>query len=206
MPATSLVRYTCSNVVHLHTVLVVTPGGLNFVAGIIGLSVGSTSTVITFLATRHFGMRNFGVLYGTVLILVMLGFGGGPVLAGLIYDQTGSYTNFFGLAIMLLLIGAGVLLSFGPPPVWEDDAVPPKSAIEVYGISQEILDMLRVAIGIIGMIVTWAYRPPSGLGDAIMMMGEGQSFYLKEPVFLGLMAAFGLIALFGLIAMIRKAK
>lgn len=63
--------------------------------------------------------------------------------------------------------------------------------------------MIRLIIGIIGMILTYSFRPPQGLGDAIGMLAQGRNFYLREPVFLALMAFFGLLALFGFISMVR---
>jgi uncharacterized membrane protein len=66
--------------------------------------------------------------------------------------------------------------------------------------------MIRLIVGIVGLIATWSYRPPSGMGDAFMMLGRGQSFFLKEPVFLALMALFALLAIFGLIDLVNAKK
>lgn len=66
--------------------------------------------------------------------------------------------------------------------------------------------MIRLIVGVFGMALTYHFRPPSGLVDAFGMLLNGRNFYLKEPVFLMLMAAFGLLALFGLIAVIRKGQ
>jgi hypothetical protein len=63
--------------------------------------------------------------------------------------------------------------------------------------------VFRLVIGIIGMVITYSYRPPSGLGDALGMMIQGRNFYLKEPAYLGLMAMFSLLAIFGLLAVIK---
>ena len=63
--------------------------------------------------------------------------------------------------------------------------------------------MIRLIIGVIGMILTYSYRPPQGIGDAVGMLVQGRKFYLREPAFLGLMALFGLLALFGFISMVR---
>jgi cyanate permease len=46
---------------------------------------------MAYLTTRYFGVRSFSKIYGsTVPIMTLLG-AGSPVLAGLIYDLTGSY-------------------------------------------------------------------------------------------------------------------
>lgn len=63
--------------------------------------------------------------------------------------------------------------------------------------------MIRLIIGVIGMILTYSYRPPQGLGDAVGMLIQGRNFYLNEPAFLALMALFCLLVLFGFISMVR---
>ena len=64
--------------------------------------------------------------------------------------------------------------------------------------------MIRLIIGVIGMIITYHYRPPSGIGDAFGMLLNGRDFYLKEPVFLALMSVFGLLTFFGMVAVIKS--
>jgi len=66
--------------------------------------------------------------------------------------------------------------------------------------------MIRLIIGVLGMALTYAYRPPAGLGDAFSMLLNGQSFYLKQPLFTIFMASFALLAGFGLLGMIQKGK
>ena len=63
--------------------------------------------------------------------------------------------------------------------------------------------MIRLIIGVIGMVITYHYRPPSGIGDAFGMLLNGRNIYLKEPVFLALITVFGLLTLFGLAAVIK---
>jgi hypothetical protein len=64
--------------------------------------------------------------------------------------------------------------------------------------------MWRLIIGVIGLALVYSVRPPSGMGEAFMMLGQGRNWYLKEPIYLTLMVAFGLLALFGLISLITK--
>ncbi len=58
-------------------------------------------------------------------------------------------------------------------------------------------------IGAIGLIVGYSFRPPSNFGDAIVMMGLGREFFLREPIYIGLMVISGLIAVFGLVSAIK---
>ncbi len=66
--------------------------------------------------------------------------------------------------------------------------------------------MIRLIVGVLGMALTYAYRPPAGFGDAFSMLMNGQSFFLKQPWFTLFMAGFALLALFGLVAVVQKGK
>ena len=66
--------------------------------------------------------------------------------------------------------------------------------------------IILLAVGIIALISVYSVRPPSGFGDAIMMMGQGKSFFLKEPVYLVLMAISGFILLFGVIHIVKASR
>jgi MFS family permease len=60
-------------------------------AGILGVVLGGEANLIAFLALRHFGLRNFGTIFGTLHSLIALGFGIGPLLASSVYDLRGTY-------------------------------------------------------------------------------------------------------------------
>lgn len=64
---------------------------------ILGLGYGAEIDVIAYLATRHFGRRGFGTVFGVIVALLAATTGLGSQMAGLIHDQMGSYS--------LLLIG-----------------------------------------------------------------------------------------------------
>ena len=63
--------------------------------------------------------------------------------------------------------------------------------------------LIRLVVGIMGLIFVYSKRPPSGFGDALMMMGQGRDSYIKEPVYLILMALFGFITLFGVMDIVK---
>lgn len=92
---------------------------LSAAALVIGLSLGSELDVIVYLATRHFGLRRFGVLFASMMVAVGLGTGLGPVAAGTVFDMTGSYTIFIWAVIPLVLIGAALVGTLGPYPEHE---------------------------------------------------------------------------------------
>ena len=63
--------------------------------------------------------------------------------------------------------------------------------------------VILLIVGVVALIAVYSVRPPSGFGDAMMMMGQGKEFYLKEPVYLGLMAISGIISVLGLVFIVK---
>ncbi len=82
----------------------------------LGLTVGSEVDVIAFLAAKHFGLKNFGALYGALVMALSLGTAFGPLAAGSVFDHFNSYEPFLMLATVLMGISALALLSLGNPP------------------------------------------------------------------------------------------
>ncbi len=78
---------------------------------VIGLTLGSEIDVIVYLTTRHFGMKNFGTLYGGLLTALSIGTAFGPLAAAAVYDATGVYTNFLILTMLFMAISSLSLLS-----------------------------------------------------------------------------------------------
>ncbi|MYM61952.1 MFS transporter [Pseudomaricurvus sp. HS19] len=83
---------------------------------IMGLAVGGKLGAMAYLASRHFGTRSFGVLYGSMSAMIGLGAGLGPMLANLVFDQTQSYDAVLWGTLVPLLIGAAILISLGRYP------------------------------------------------------------------------------------------
>jgi sugar phosphate permease len=82
---------------------------------IYGLGMGALFTLTPAIRARYFGRGSFGSIAGisrafTIPVGVL-----GPVLAGYIYDKTGSYITAFTLFAVLLGI-AGIIMSFTAPP------------------------------------------------------------------------------------------
>lgn len=74
---------------------------LVYVLPLFGLGFGGAIPVRSTLQAEHFGLRAFGAIQGFVLTVGTVGGFLGPVLAGWLYDETGSYR----LAFVLLAIG-----------------------------------------------------------------------------------------------------
>ena len=99
--------------------LMETTGGLltaTIAAALIGVSLGAEIDVIAYLTTRYFGLLNYGVLFGVMNVLLKVGAGVGPLVAGIVYDQTGSYSPLMAVLIAGFLLSAGLILSLGRYP------------------------------------------------------------------------------------------
>lgn len=75
-------------------------------AALIGLTLGAEIDVVVFLLSRHFGLKNFGGLYGGLLAALSVGTAAGPLVAARIYDVTGSYANFLWLALGFMAVAS----------------------------------------------------------------------------------------------------
>ena len=85
------------------------------VAVAIGLTLGAEVDVIAYLATRHFGLKNFGALFGALVAALALGAAFGPLGAGATFDHYGTYAPFLILAMALMGISSLLMVSLGPP-------------------------------------------------------------------------------------------
>ena len=80
----------------------------------LGFGLGAEIDVIGFLASRYFGLRAFGQIYGCLFAIFTLGTGLGPVLMAVSFDATRSYDVTLG-AFGVALVCASVLVSrLGP--------------------------------------------------------------------------------------------
>ncbi|MBY0422097.1 MAG: hypothetical protein K2Q06_07320, partial [Parvularculaceae bacterium] len=95
-------------------------------AAAFGLTVGSEIDVIAYLAARHFGLKNFGALYGALIMALALGTAFGPLAAGAIHDANGSYASFLALSMALLSASSVVIFTMRPAQVV---AEPQKAAV-----------------------------------------------------------------------------
>ena len=68
-----------------------------------GLGIGSELDIVGYLTARHFGMRAYGRIYGTLYAAVLAGSAFSPLLYGMVYQQTGQY--------VLALEGAALCMS-----------------------------------------------------------------------------------------------
>jgi len=86
---------------------------------ILGLAFGAEYDSVGYLASRLFGMRSFGVLFGTIIGLLAFVGGTGPMLANYVYDVTGSYELVLWGFIPCALLSALLFATLGPYPDFE---------------------------------------------------------------------------------------
>lgn len=86
-----------------------------------GYAAGTKIQIVGYLTAGYAGMRNFGAIYGTMSALLALASGLGPLLAGYIYDRTGSYSPFLAAGAAGCVLGGLLIMSLPRYPVWGRD-------------------------------------------------------------------------------------
>lgn len=93
------------------------PAAAMLAAVLIGLTLGAEVDVIVYLTTRHFGLKNFGALYGGLMAALSLGTAAGPLAAARVFDTYGDYIPFLWLTI-LCMAGASLAMLTLPRPAF----------------------------------------------------------------------------------------
>lgn len=84
-----------------------------------GYASSACVTITTYLVSRYGGVSHFGKIYGLISSCMGLGAGVGPLIAGRIFDQTGSYTGFLLLGMGLAVTAGLAVFRLGPYPDYE---------------------------------------------------------------------------------------
>jgi predicted MFS family arabinose efflux permease len=85
-----------------------------------GYAAGSKLQITSYLTSQYAGLRHFGVIYGAVISLVTFGSGLGPLVAGGVYDATGSYTSFLIAGTIGCFFCGLLILSLPEYPNWTE--------------------------------------------------------------------------------------
>jgi MFS family permease len=94
-------------------------------AGItLGLAQGAELDVFGYLATRYFGMRHFGSIFGGILLSLSLGAGLGHVAASRFFDVTGSYTGFVWMTAVITFVCSLSFMTMPKPGLLKQARVP----------------------------------------------------------------------------------
>jgi predicted MFS family arabinose efflux permease len=86
-----------------------------------GLTLGCEIDVLGYLTSRHFGMRNFGAVFGMLVGLQSLAVGAGPAIAAFVFDRTGSYQLVL-IGLVPVFAASAILIStLGAYPAFRRD-------------------------------------------------------------------------------------
>jgi MFS family permease len=80
----------------------------------LGLGLGAEIDTMGYMASRYFGLRRFGEIYGYVFGMFALGSGFGPLFWDLVYDATGAYGMAMGGAMIAVIIAGALVTRLGP--------------------------------------------------------------------------------------------
>lgn len=93
-------------------------------AFLLGFAAGAESDLIAYLASRYFGMANYGKIYGMLYMPFGIGSAISPAVYGMVRDRTGSYDAILLAAIGFFVMGALLLLTLGRYPESRGAAAP----------------------------------------------------------------------------------
>ncbi|PEG38877.1 MFS transporter [Mycolicibacterium duvalii] len=94
------------------------PVSQTLAAALFGLTLGAEVDVIAYLASRYFGLRNFGGLFGGLVAALSLGTAFGPLASGATSDHFGSYAPFLVSTMVLMGVSSVALALLRPAPDW----------------------------------------------------------------------------------------
>ena len=83
---------------------------------IIGLAAGAELDLLAFLASRYFGLKEYGKLYGSLYVFFSIGAGLAPAAFGRYFDANGDYELLLYIIIITSLISGLLMLKLGPYP------------------------------------------------------------------------------------------
>jgi predicted MFS family arabinose efflux permease len=86
---------------------------------VLGYCSAAAMQLATYLTTRYAGMRSFGTIFGLISSLTAFGAGVGPLLAGAIFDTTGSYSLLLILSAPAALLAGLAVFRLGAYPQFE---------------------------------------------------------------------------------------
>jgi MFS family permease len=78
---------------------------------LVGFSIGAEMDLMTFLASRYFGLRHFGEIYGILFGSLLIGTSIGPLVFGWSFESSGSYTSILWGAAVIVAVSAIITLA-----------------------------------------------------------------------------------------------
>ena len=104
--------------------------------GMLGLAAGAEMDAVAYLSGKLFGLRCFAALFGTLMGLIMLGFGIGPVAASFVFDFTRSYELVLWATIPLTALGSFLFAKIGRYPNFSSSELQPVPGHRAVGAAE----------------------------------------------------------------------
>lgn len=70
-------------------------------------------------------------------------------------------------------------------------------------MGRNAVGVILIVAGLMGLVVVYSMRPPSGFGEAMSMLARGRQYYLREGPYYFFMLISGLVSLAGLILLVQ---
>lgn len=83
---------------------------------VVGLAAGAEVDLMAFLASRYFGLRHYGTIYGALYVFFSIGAGLAPVTFGRVFDHFGSYGPILTIVACMSIVGGLLMLTLGSYP------------------------------------------------------------------------------------------
>ena len=83
-----------------------------------GYAAGTKLQIAGYLTSAYGGMKNFGIIFGTMASLIAAGSGLGPLIAGYIFDSYGNYDPYLWFGIFGTLASAWLIFGLVDYPLW----------------------------------------------------------------------------------------
>ncbi|MEY2883591.1 MAG: hypothetical protein RL490_1315, partial [Pseudomonadota bacterium] len=83
-----------------------------------GYAAGTKLQIAGYLTSAYAGMKNFGLIFGTMASLIAAGSGLGPLMAGFLFDIYGNYDVYLWIGIVGTLISAWLIFGLPGYPDW----------------------------------------------------------------------------------------
>lgn len=93
-----------------------TPIALTAGAMILGYASGAGLQVTTYLVSRYAGLKNFGIIFGSISSMMLAGTAIGPLVAGAVHDAWGNYAPLLMVAAPTMLLCALLFVGLGEYP------------------------------------------------------------------------------------------
>ncbi len=93
---------------------------------LIGLTLGAEVDVLAYIITKYFSLRNFGALFGGLVMAISIGGAIGPAFAAGIFDRYHTYAPFLWYVVAILFASSLTLASLPRPNAL--GSVPPGAA------------------------------------------------------------------------------